>query len=143
MIRVLLQATAGSTERQIYDESTLTHLETRSVAAPHPYPYGFVIGTTAADGGCVDCYLITPDRPPVGAIVECEPIGLLCQDENGEPDHKILATPAGCEVTLPADLLLELESFITTLFAAFPGAQVRVGPILSRAAALDYLRESQ
>ena len=57
MIQVLIQVAAGSCKRNLYDESTLEYLETRQASRPYPYPYGFVIGTNAVDGDCVDCYL--------------------------------------------------------------------------------------
>ncbi len=87
MIQVLIQVTAGSCDKHFYNERTLTYLETRRGCRPYPYPYGFIIGTSAADGDCVDCYLITNDRLTAGTIVECEPVGLLLQDEDGEVDH--------------------------------------------------------
>jgi hypothetical protein len=35
-----------------------------------------------------------------------------------------------------------LQEFIYAIFAKYPDMEVRVGPILSRAAALDYLQRS-
>lgn len=143
MLRVLIQAAAGSCEQRIYNESTLEYLNTRPAAAPYPYPYGFVIGTTAADGDCVDCYLITTERPHAEDIVACEPIGLLHQLEDGKPDHKVIATRPG-DAALPHDhLFQELQIFITTLFRAYIDTQVQVGPLLPRAAAWDYLRAAR
>ncbi len=107
---------------------------------PYPYPYGFIIDTNAEDGGCVDCYLITSDEVTPGAIVECEPVGLLLQDENGEIDHKILAVLPGQDVTSGPELLQELQEFIYAIFAKAPDMQVRVGPILPREAALNHWR---
>src|SRR5262245_47644795 len=142
MIQVLIQVAAGSCDKNFYDERTLEYLEVRHSSRPYPYPYGFIIGTNAADGDCVDCYLITSDRVAAGAIVECEPIGLLLQDEAGEIDHKVLAALPGQEVVLGRELLLELQEFIYAIFAEYPGMDVQVGPILSREAALDYLQKS-
>jgi inorganic pyrophosphatase len=94
----------------------------------------------AADGDAVDCYLITGTSPAAGTVVECQPFGLLCQEENGEADHKILARLAG-ETTPPSDELLHrLGGFIEAIFAAEPGTQVRVGPILPLEAALHHLQ---
>ena len=81
MIQVLVQVVAGSSDKNFYNERTLEYLETRHASRPYPYPYGFIIGTRAADGDCVDCYLITSERLASGTIVECEPMGLLLQDE--------------------------------------------------------------
>jgi inorganic pyrophosphatase len=142
MIQVFIQVAAGSCDKDFYNERTLEYLETRRGSRPYPYPYGFIIGTSAADGDCVDCYLITSDRLTAGTIVECEPVGLLLQDEDGEVDHKVLAAIPGQDVALGQDLLQELQEFIYAIFAKYPDMRVRVGPILPREAALHHLQKS-
>src|SRR5262245_44996167 len=117
MIEVLIQIEAGSCDKAFYNERTLEYLETRRTARPYPYAYGFVIGTSAADGDCVDCYLLTRDSLQAGTIVACEPVGLLKQDEGGEIDHKVLAVLPGQDVALGHELLQELQEFIAALFA--------------------------
>jgi inorganic pyrophosphatase len=143
MIRVLIQVAAGSCDRNFYNERTLEYLETRHGSQPYPYPYGFIVGTSAADGDCVDCYLITSDRLTPGTIVECEPVGLLLQDEDGEIDHKVLAVIPDQDIELGTGLLHELQEFIYAIFAQYPEMQVRVGPILPREAALQHLEQSK
>src|SRR5262245_8044317 len=98
MIKVCIEVEAGSCEKHRYNEKTLEYQGTRWSARPYPYPYGFILGTRAADGDNVDCYLITTERLQAGTIVECEPIGLLEQDEDGEVDHKVLAALPGQDV---------------------------------------------
>lgn len=141
MLKMLIQVAAGSCDRNIYNERTLEYLETRPGPLPYPYPYGFITGTSAEDGACVDCYLITRDRLAAGAIVECEPVGLLLQDEAGEVDHKVLAVIPGQEVLLGQELLQELQDFIYSIFAEHPDMRIRVGPILPREAALEHLQK--
>jgi inorganic pyrophosphatase len=143
MIKVCIQVEAGSCNKNFYNERTLEYLETRPGSRPYPYPYGFIIGTSAADGDCVDCYLITSDRLTSGTIVECEPVGLLLQDEDGEIDHKVLAAIPGQDVALGQELLRELQEFIYAIFAKYPDMRVRVGPILPREAALHHLQKSR
>jgi inorganic pyrophosphatase len=140
MIQMLVQVAAGSCDRRIYNERTLEYLETRRGTIPYLYPYGFVVGTSAEDNACVDCYLITSDPVMPGAIVECEPFGLLLQDENGEMDHKVLAAFPGQDAIVGPELLQELQGFIYAIFAGYP---VRVGPVLSREAALDHIQRSR
>lgn len=140
MIQVLIQVEAGSHEKNFYNEKTLEYRETRRGSKPYPYPYGFIIGTSAEDGDAVDCYIITKDILETGTIVECEPIGLLEQHEDGEIDHKVLAALPGQDVELGPELLKELQDFIYAIFARFPDAQVRVGPIQPRAAALNHIQ---
>ena len=141
MIRVLIQVAAGSCDRDYYNERTLEYLETRHSSQPYPYAYGFVIGTRAEDGGCVDCYLITNEIVIQGSIVECVPAGLLLQDEGGEVDHKVLAVLPDQDVVFGPELLQEFQEFISTIFAGYPDMEVRVGPIMSRETALEHLQE--
>jgi inorganic pyrophosphatase len=140
---MLIQVAADSCDRNVYNERTLEYIETRHGSLPYPYPYGFIIGTGAADGDCVDCYLITSEKLMSGTIVECEPVGLLLQDEDGEIDHKVLAAIPGQDVVVGPQLLQELQEFIYAAFAKYPDMQVRVGPILPRDAALHHLQESR
>ncbi len=141
MIKVLIEVEAGSCDKNLYHAKTLEYKGTRRVSRPYPYPYGFIIGTSAADGDSVDCYLITNDKLKVGTIVECEPIGLLEQNEDGEDDHKVLAAIPGQDVELGQGLLKELRDFICAVFTQFPEVRVSVGRILQREAALHHIQE--
>ena len=142
MIKVFIEAEAGSSSKNRYDETTLEYLGTGRVALPYPYPYGFVLGTKAADGDNVDCYVLTTSRLCTGTVVECEPVGLLQQQEDGEIDDKVLATLPGQHAELNEDLLQVLETFIYGVFSWYPGTSVRVGKLLPREAALDHLQSS-
>ena len=70
MLQILVQVAAGSCDRRIYNERTLEYLETRPGSRPYPYLYGFIVGTSAEDGACVDCYLITSDPVTAGSELE-------------------------------------------------------------------------
>lgn len=140
MIQVRIEVAAGSCERHRYNEKTLEYLGTRRTSRPYPYPYGFILGTRAADGDSVDCYLITRASLLAGTLVECEPIGLLEQDEDGEVDHKVLAALPGQHIELGQDLLQELRDFIYAVFAQWPDIHVQVGRLLPRQAALQHLQ---
>ena len=141
MIKVLIQVEAGSHEKSLYNEKTLEYKETRRVSRPYPYPYGFIVGTSAEDGDAVDCYLITEDGLRAGTIVECEPIGLLEQNEDEEIDHKVLAAMHGQNVEVGDELLKDLQDFIHAVFADFPEVHVHVGRILPRESARDYIQK--
>jgi inorganic pyrophosphatase len=142
MIRMLVQVAAGSGDRKIYNEKTLEYINTRHGSQSYPYPYGFVVGTSADDGGCVDCYLVTKSKVEAGTIVECEPVGLLEQHEGDEIDHKVLAVLPGEGMKLDEGNLNELQTFIKRAFSDTPGANIRVGPVHPWEAALRHLRES-
>ncbi len=100
----------------------------------------FYPGTRTSDGDCADCYLITRAHVTPGAIVECEPFGLLEQDEDGEVDDKVLAALPAEQVEINSELLQELRDFICAVFAAYPDVRVQVGRILPREAALQYCK---
>ncbi len=143
MIKVLIQAEAGSPDKMHYDEKTLEPIEVGRVSRPYPYPYGFVVATTAADGDNVDCYVFGDSSLKSGSIVNCEIVGLLDQIESGEPDHKVLAVVADQKVVLPDGVFEVLQDFIYGVFSEYPDCAVSVGPIHSRDAAVRYVRERQ
>jgi len=143
MIKVLIQAEAGSPDKMRYDEKTLTPIAVGRASRPYPYPYGFVIATTAADGDNVDCYVFSDDRLKSGSIVDCEVVGLLAQIESDEPDHKVLAVVAGQKAVLPDRAFEVLQDFIYGVFSEYPDSTVSIGPIHSRDAAVRYIRECQ
>jgi inorganic pyrophosphatase len=139
-IQVFIEVEADSCERKRFDEKTLAYISTHCVPRPYPYPYGFIIGTRSPDGGAVDCYVITPDPLEAGSIVQCEPVGLLKQDEDGELDDKVLAAFPGQDVSIDDRLLETLRDFIQAIFASNPDVSVQVGGILPRSAAQDHIR---
>lgn len=143
MIKVLIQAEAGSREKMRYDEKKLESIEVGRVSRPYPYAYGFVVATTAADGDNVDCYVVGSDGLKSGSIVYCDVVGLLDQIESGEEDHKVLAVVAGRKAVLPDGALEILQDFIYGVFSDFPDCAVSVGPVRSRDAALRYVRGCQ
>jgi len=141
MIKVLIQVDGGSTERRIYNERTLEHKETQQVSRPYPYPYGFILGTRSEDGDSVDCYIITHESLRAGSIVECEPMGLLEQNEGDEIDHKVLAVLPDQQVDLNKDVLNKIQDFIYAIFANFPDVHITVGNLLPREDALRHIEE--
>lgn len=140
-MKVLIQAEAGSREKIRYDEKTLTPIGKGTASQPYPYPYGFIVGTTAADGDNADCYVVGNASLKAGTVVECDPVGLLEQVESGESDHKVLAVVKGEEAVIPDEALDMLRSFIYAVFTDIPGESVEVGAIQPVGAALQYLRD--
>jgi inorganic pyrophosphatase len=143
MVKMLIQVKAGSRDKNLYNEKTLEYKGASRISRPYPYPYGFIIGTSAADGEGVDCYLITKDKVKRGSIIECEPIGLLEQIEDGQIDHKVLAALPGEAVEAGPELFEELPDFIYAVFAQFPEVSISIGRILPREVALQHIQEFQ
>ena len=129
MLRVFVQAAAGSPDKHTHDEKTFAPRRTVTLVRPYPFPYGFVIDTDSEDGDNVDCYVITTRPLAVGDIVECEPAGLLEQFENGAPDHKVLATLAGEPLRVDPSAVAAVRSFIAAVFAAFPATRLELGAL--------------
>ncbi len=76
---------------------------------------------------------------PQATIVECEPVGLLEQVEDGEVDHKVLAVLPG-ETFALSQAEPALRAFVGSVFAHVPGKRMTIGRLLDRQAAEAYLR---
>ena len=142
-MRVFIENETGSRRKNIYDERALTYLRTVEVSRPYPFPYGFVIGTHSGDGDCVDCFVLTAAALSSGTIVECDPIGLLEQVEDGEVDHKVLAVLIGERIALDDVVVAPLKHFIRGVFAHVPGKRMEIGRLLSRPEAEAYVHACQ
>ncbi len=139
MIQVFIEAEAGSRDKNVYDEHTFEHLETKQTCREYPYPYGFIPGSLTDDDEAVDCYIITKRPLEAGTLVDCEPAGLLEFFEGDELDHKMIASLPGEPVDIGDMLRIELSEFIYEIWTRFPEIRVRVGEILPKQAADDYL----
>jgi inorganic pyrophosphatase len=140
-MQVFIENQAGSRRKNIYDEHTLRHLRTVDVSASYPYPYGFVIGTVSGDDDAVDCFVLTSEPLSAGMTLECDPIGLLEQIEDGEVDHKILAVPSGGSATIDQAVVAVLKEFISGVFSHVPDKRMEIGRLLDRNAAESYLSQ--
>ena len=138
-MRVFIENEAGSRRKNIYDERTLAHLRSVEVSAAYPFPYGFVLRTVSGDGDAVDCFVLTETVLASGTTVECEPVGLIEQIEDGEIDHKVLAVPRGSEARVDAAAVAPIKAFIAGVFAHVPGKRMDIGRLLDRSAAEGYL----
>ena len=137
-MRIFIENDAGSRRKNTYDETTLAYLHSAEVSVAYPYPYGFVPGTRGEDGDAVDCFVLTATPLRSGAIVECEPIGLIEQIEDGEIDHKVLAVLPGESADLDR-AVARISEFVMAVFAHIPGKDMRVGPLRDAAAARAYV----
>lgn len=128
--KVFIQNEAGSNRKHYHDEKTLELKRVVDVSRPYPFPYGFILGTTAADGWNVDCYVITGQRLTTGQIVECEPVGLMEQFEDGHDDHNVLAALVGETGTIDAAIQATLSAFSLNVFGHIEGKRMIVGRFL-------------
>jgi inorganic pyrophosphatase len=126
-MKVFIQNEAGSFVKRSHDEKTLILLGEQRVSRAYPFPYGFVMDTTAEDGDNVDCFVLTQEKLRTGQIVECEPIGLMEQIEDGEIDHNILAALGGKNLDLNTEVKEALIEFVSHVFDHVPGKQIQAG----------------
>ncbi|NKB65984.1 MAG: hypothetical protein GKR89_02875 [Candidatus Latescibacteria bacterium] len=139
-VKVFIQNEAGSKTKNFHNEKTLEYQYSTQVSRPYPYPYGFILDTTADDGCNVDCYILTGQSLPTGTIVDCEPIALLEQIEDDEVDHNILAVMPGETAPDQHEYLAVLTDFIHHVFDHIKGKQIEVGRLLSTQTALDHIK---
>lgn len=125
-LTVFIQNEAGSNRKNYPDEKTLEYKSSKLVSRPYPFPYGFIIGTAAADGLKLDCFVITSRPLKTGEIVSCEPIGLMEQIEDGLEDHNVLARLSGEDMSVRPEVEAVLADFVRNVFLHVAGKHVVV-----------------
>jgi inorganic pyrophosphatase len=138
-VRIFIQNEAGSNLKHYHDEKTLEWKRVATVSARYPFPYGFVVGTTAADGGNADCFVITEEPLRTGQLVDGRVAGLMEQIEDGEEDHNVLAILPGSARGIAPEDEERLTAFVRALFAHAGGKRVEVGRFLGAGAAEAYI----
>ena len=90
-------------------------------ATRYPADYGFFPGTLAEDGDPLDALVLVGEPTFPGCRIRVRPIGLFLMEDQGLPDHKVIAVPFGdprwddtTDVDdIPEHLRLELAHFFT------------------------------
>jgi inorganic pyrophosphatase len=141
-MKVFIQNEAGSSQKNYHDEKTLEWKSVVPVSRCYPFAYGFVIGTSSADGCNLDCFVITQQKLKMGQVVECEPIGLMEQVEDGKEDHNILAALKSEDVAIDREVQAMLTEFVCHVFDHVEGKQIRVGRFLGPREAMAHLEAS-
>lgn len=139
-MRVFIQNEAGSFDKNFYDEKTLTFTGTARVSRAYPLPYGFILNTTGDDGLNVDCFVLTKTSLHTGQIIECGPVGLMEQIEDGKEDHNVLAVLQGEEEWLDSKTKRELVEFVSHVFDHVADRTVLAGNFHGKESAIDYIR---
>lgn len=136
-MKVFIENQAGSDQKNLYNERTLEYKKTITVSRKYPYPYGFILDTTSGDGDSLDCFVLTKQELKTGQVVECEPVGLMEQFENENPDHNVLAVLSGEQIELFIEIKQTLTEFVSHVFDHRPGKVVQVGNFLDKKSALS------
>ena len=138
-MKVFIENEAGTDQKNLYNEKTLEYKKTITVSRKYPFPYGFLLNTTSGDGDNLDCFILTDKELTTGQIIECEPIGIMEQFENGTEDHNILATLVGETATVNGDVVEKLTEFVSHVFDHRVGKIVTVGRFLDKTEAEKYI----
>ena len=136
---VFIQNEAGSNQKNYHDEKTLEWRSVATVSRKYPFPYGFVVGTDSADGCNLDCFVITRRELKSGQLVDCRPVGLMEQFEDGQNDHNVLAMLTDEDICVDRDIELELTEFVNHVFEHVEGKRIRVGRFLGESAATAHI----
>jgi len=142
-MKVFIENEAGSDQKNIFDEETLTYKKTVTVSARYPFPYGFILETKSGDGDNLDCFVLT-DRPlRSGEIIEVDAIGMFEELEDGDEDHKILAVPKGDSWKIDTQLEEIFKEFSANVFAHLQGKKKIVGRFLGPESAQELIERSR
>ncbi len=141
-MKVFVENEAGSNQKNIFDEKSLQFRESVTVSRPYPYPYGFILDTTGGDGDNVDCFILTEKNLRTGDTVECEPIGMMMQTEDGLEDNNILAVLRDeKEAFVDDSVRSHLTEFIKHVFDHLKGKTIETGGFLDKNSAEEYIRQ--
>jgi inorganic pyrophosphatase len=142
-MKAFVQNEAGSRAKHLHNEKTLELVGTTQVSRPYPFPYGFILDTTADDGLNVDCFFLTDEPLKTGQIVECNPVGLMEQFEDGKVDHNVLVVIDERKLPPNAEVKRILTEFVTHVFDHIPDKSIHVGRFLDYKDAIEYISSHQ
>ena len=150
-MKIFIENEAGYPKKNIFNEKTFEYIETLDVARAYPYPYGFILNTTAADGDNIDAFILTDQILKKGQIVDCEPIGLMEQYEKSwnqsnieEVDHNVLVVLKGEKnKSIDEAVKTKLTNFVTHVFDNIQKNKTRVGQFLDKPHAEEHIKKHE
>ncbi len=88
-------AAGGEPVKYKFDKATAQLRVDRFLHTSMRYPcnYGFIPATLSQDGDPCDVLVIAPAPIVPGAVVRCQPLGVLLMEDEHVPDEKILGCP--------------------------------------------------
>lgn len=141
-MEVFIEQTTEKNTKNTFDEKTGKHLKTIFINVTYPFPYGCILNTIADDGENLDCYVITDKKLEAGAIVTCEPVGMVEWLEDGREDHKILATLQGEGYEIGEDVQNKISDFAKHFFDDQPDKNYRLGKFYGKDHAIELIKSS-
>lgn len=141
VLRVVVEAPKGSTVKIAYqpDLGTFCVSPGFPLGIAYPYDWGFIPGTSAADGDPVDALVLHAAATYPGTIRPCDVLGMVEEREEGEggkrqTNNRVIAIPKWDDrlrdvekaADLPKRIRDELEQFfISTTFFTAKSAKIR------------------
>jgi inorganic pyrophosphatase len=105
-VNVFIEIPAGSSMKYELDKESGVLFADRLVPTSMVYPinYGFIPGTHAEDGDCVDVLVLSTQPFSAGTAVKCRILGLLEMEDEEGIDTKIIAVPIAKVDAFMADI---------------------------------------
>jgi inorganic pyrophosphatase len=96
-IVAVIEIPRGSRNKYERDEATGHIFLDRMLftATRYPTDYGFIEHTMAEDGDPLDVLVLVGEPTFPGCRIRIRPIGVFLMEDSGQPDHKVIAVPAG------------------------------------------------
>ena len=123
IVTAVVEIPRGSRNKYEIDHDTgAVWLDRMLFTATHyPADYGFIPDTLGEDGDPLDILVLVTEPTFPGCHIRVRPIGAFLMEDQGDPDHKIIAVPAGdprwAATTdigdVPVHLRQELEHFFS------------------------------
>jgi inorganic pyrophosphatase len=96
LARLIVEIPKHSANKYEFDKNLGVFRLDRPLYSPLHYPgdYGFIPGTLAEDGDCLDVLALIGAGTFPGCLYDIRPVGLLNMMDQGTLDQKVLAVPA-------------------------------------------------
>lgn len=147
----VVEISKGSKNKYELDKKTGALILDRILYTSTHYPanYGFIPLTYAEDNDPLDVLVLCSEPIQPLALVRCYPIGVVCMQDSGDVDHKIIAIPY-TEPTwnvfheieeLPPHIMQEIVHFFN-VYKQLEHKSTAVLEVLPREKAIGIIKES-
>lgn len=153
-VNVFIEISDGSSVKYEIDKESGILFADRFVhgALFYPVNYGFIPGTHAEDGDCVDVLVLASYALHPGTVVKCRILGLLEMEDEEGIDTKIIAVPTAkidpfmAEITtiddIPAMKKAQIKNFFDRYKDLEEGKWVKTREFLGKEEAIKAIEQS-
>lgn len=139
---VFIEQSGERNKKNVFDKETGEFVKTVDFHITYPYAYGYILNTLASDGDELDCYVITDKKLESCSVIECELIGLVEYFEDGQPDHKILASLKDESTEVSDEVKTKLLDFNARYYEDQIDRNTLVGSFLGKEEAMKEIKET-